>query len=695
MRIATVLNGAIAILSTITIGISAWVAYDAANRHTHAQQARQMVERLAMQAQLVEAIALERSPYSAVLAGDNPASPTLREEGAKRRASVDALLARLQESLAQMQPAEQALHQRGIQAQRSELEAARALADGGFNKPRQERAANIAEQFVTRLAAMTQQARNAMSQLETSITRHDAEIAKVIPLISLSTDLRDIAGQRSAWLSQYVASRKQLSPETMARIHEANGRADYVWAVIERVASMAGTTPAQSEVLDSTRKRFWIEGSTRYAQVARAGQEGTDPGMTIETWRPWTLEALGAIMKLRDAAITRAQEESAQSVEQAYTVLVWALGGVLLAALLAGSAIFMIRRRVVLPLTRLSGAIANVAQGNFNVDLPKARHNDEIEEICRAVDILAGQSREAETLRARQSEERLNAEQERQRYLAAVADQCQQAIGGAITAVRGAAGELEANAISMSDDLRISTRHAEDALGLSREAAGNVSAVAAAAEELSASVRETGIRVQESSELARIVSSEVEATSSKMGRLDEASRRISDILSMITQIAGQTNLLALNATIEAARAGEAGKGFAVVASEVKTLAAQTASATAEISQQIGEVQAAASDAMTALAAVVETFRNMDTISASVACAVREQGEATQEIATNISNAAQHTDNALGEVSGAHGAVGKTGNSAYLVLESAAHLNAQSAVMEKALTELVSTLKRQA
>ena len=80
-----------------------------------------------------------------------------------------------------------------------------------------------------------------------------------------------------------------------------------------------------------------------------------------------------------------------------------------------------------------------------------------------------------------------------------------------------------------------------------------------------------------------------------MARLSQAAQKIGDIVGLISTIAGQTNLLALNATIEAARAGDAGKGFAVVASEVKSLADQTAKATAEISAQIEEIQASTAD----------------------------------------------------------------------------------------------------
>lgn len=123
----------------------------------------------------------------------------------------------------------------------------------------------------------------------------------------------------------------------------------------------------------------------------------------------------------------------------------------------------------------------------------------------------------------------------------------------------------------------------------------SVEEMSAAIEELSRSVEAVRALAVEADELARKSShsakeggAAVEKSITAMNAIRDSSKRIGDIIQVISEIAGQTNLLALNAAIEAARAGEHGMGFAVVADEVRKLAERSNHAAQEIAQLIRE-----------------------------------------------------------------------------------------------------------
>ncbi|MBB5693771.1 methyl-accepting chemotaxis protein [Muricoccus pecuniae] len=274
--------------------------------------------------------------------------------------------------------------------------------------------------------------------------------------------------------------------------------------------------------------------------------------------------------------------------------------------------------------------------------------------LCQQATSAIGQAEssaaEIERLASAREAERAEAEAhaaaQRRAAALSMASELDRSLGSIAGALSESSQRLGGSADALSASAERMVAQAEAAATDTREASAGVGTVAAAAEEMIATVEEITRRVAETAAIAGSAVAEIRATDETVRQLSEGAERIGSVVALIAQIAGQTNLLALNATIEAARAGDAGKGFAVVASEVKTLASRTATATSEIGEQVALMQAVTARAVTAIQGIGGTVERTSEIATAIAAAVEQQGAATRE----VSRAAQEVAAGTGRVS---------------------------------------------
>jgi methyl-accepting chemotaxis protein len=288
------------------------------------------------------------------------------------------------------------------------------------------------------------------------------------------------------------------------------------------------------------------------------------------------------------------------------------------------------------------------------------------------------EARRAEEERRREEESRRREEAEaRHRAIRELAEGFEGTVKSVVQAVSSAAEKMQSTASSMDVTAEQTRQQSTGVAGAIEHATENVQTVAAATEELSASVAEIGRQVADSTRIAEDAVVQAARTNATVKGLSEAAQKIGKVVEMINGIAGQTNLLALNATIEAARAGEAGKGFAVVASEVKSLASQTAKATEEIGAQIAGMQQVTADTVQDIGRIGATIQDISKIAAAIAASIEQQGAATQEIARNVQQTATATKEISGNIGAVTHAAGETRSAAQEVLGASTDLARQS------------------
>jgi methyl-accepting chemotaxis protein len=515
-----------------------------------------------------------------------------------------------------------------------------------------------------------------MREATTTFVELDGRIAQTNSVLEDTLRLETSISSLQLVLGEFVAKPDE---DNRARLHQE-----------------IATVGANLDKLLSSAKAMNLSGNSGAAISPALSSLGSDSEKLVATINQRTADYAAARQKLDSVwrqltAFAELQKQTAGTERtQANSISVLTTGLGILLSVIGGIALVLTLQR---PIGQITAAMRRIADGALDTAVSGEQRGDEIGDMARALGIFKENAISKIRIEEESEEERAAAEHERQRNDAekremdrqiefavnALAaglermsqgdisttietpfigrlEQLRQDFNSSMSRLQATMSQIRDNVESIQGNGTQMAQSAEDLSKRTEQQAASLEETAAAVDQITATVRSSAERAKDADQIVRqakrsaddsaiVVNNAIDA----MGRIEEASRQIEQIIGVIDEIAFQTNLLALNAGIEAARAGEAGKGFAVVAQEVRELAQRSAAAAQEIkgliNKSTNEVNSGSQfvqETGTVLAKISEQIVTISQHVEMIARASHDQSNALQEVNSTVNQMDQMT-----------------------------------------------------